>query len=139
MNIIWSPATVPPPAANYHQCAMIPSGSTRLHIAGQLGINELSEVPESAEDQIVLAWQNVRGVLQANRMDIQDLISVRIYMVNREDLEVYQRAKERIPFDVGALPTTFLFVNGLFDKNWKVEIEAEAAKRFQGSDILRHF
>ncbi|ARC94768.1 hypothetical protein B6A42_25400 [Vibrio coralliilyticus] len=139
MNIIWSPATVPPPAANYHQCAMIPSGSTRLHIAGQLGINELSEVPESAEEQIVLAWQNVRGVLQANRMDIQDLISVRIYMVNREDLEGYQRAKERIPFDVGALPTTFLFVNGLFDKNWKVEIEAEAAKRFQGSDILRHF
>ncbi|NUW69872.1 hypothetical protein CKF94_21915 [Vibrio coralliilyticus] len=139
MNIIWSPATVPPPAANYHQCAMIPSGSTRLHIAGQLGINELSEVPESAEDQIVLAWQNVRGVLQANRMDIQDLISVRIYMVNREDLEGYQRAKERIPFDVGSLPTTFLFVNGLFDKNWKVEIEAEAAKRFQGSDILRHF
>lgn len=139
MNIIWSPATVPPPAANYHQCAMIPSGSTRLHIAGQLGINEYGEVPTSAEEQIVLAWQNLRGVLHANRMDIPDLISVRIYMVNRQDLSEYQRAKTRIPFDVGGLPTTFLFVSGLFDENWKVEIEAEAAKRFQGSDILRHF
>ncbi|MCG9677271.1 RidA family protein [Vibrio sp. Isolate24] len=139
MNIIWSPATVPPPAANYHQCAMIPSGSTRLHIAGQLGIDEYGKVPTSTEEQMVLAWQNLRGVLQANRMDIQDLISVRIYMVNRQDLSEYQRAKTRIPFEVGGLPTTLLFVNGLFDENWKVEIEAEAAKRFQISEVLGNF
>ncbi|EGA70741.1 putative endoribonuclease L-PSP [Vibrio sinaloensis DSM 21326] len=130
MNIIWSPDSVPAPAANYHQCAIVPPGATWLHVAGQLGISDNGAVPDSAEDQIVLAWRNLRGVLQANNMDIQDLVSVRIYLVSRSDLPEYQRAKQRLSFDVGGLATTLLFVNGLFDEKWKVEIEAEAAKRF---------
>lgn len=130
MNKIWSPSSVPPPAANYHQCALIPAGSTRLHIAGQLGMDADGNIAESAEEQIVLAWQNVRGVLQANDMDIEDLTSVRLYLVNRDDMPEYQTAKQRLSFDVGGLPTTLLFVNGLFDERWKVEIEAEAAKVF---------
>ncbi|MBU6950660.1 RidA family protein [Hahella sp. HN01] len=130
MNIIWSPDSVPPPAANYHQCAVVPRGSTHLHIAGQLGIDAKGEVPESAEEQIVLAWRNLRGVLQANHMDMEDLVSVRLYLIRREDLADYQKAKQRLPFDVGGLPTTLLFVQGLFDERWRVEIEAEAAKQF---------
>ncbi|MGF1861049.1 RidA family protein [Photobacterium profundum] len=130
MNKIWSPSSVPPPAANYHQCALIPTGSTRLHIAGQLGIDADGNVAERTEEQIVLAWQNVKGVLQANQMDIEDVTSVRLYLVNRNEVPEYQAAKQRLPFDVGGLPTTLLFVNGLFDERWKVEIEAEAAKIF---------
>ncbi|WP_174329871.1 RidA family protein [Vibrio tubiashii] len=130
MNKIWSPSNVPPPAANYHQCALVPSASTRLHVAGQLGINKDGDIPESVEEQIVLAWQNVQGVLHANQMDIDDLVSVRIYLTDRNDLPFYQLAKEQIPFDVSALPTTLLFVASLFDLRWKVEIEAEAAKCF---------
>ncbi|WP_181320802.1 RidA family protein [Photobacterium profundum] len=130
MNKIWSPSSVPAPAANYHQCALIPTGSTRLHIAGQLGIDADGNVAESTEKQIVLAWQNVRGVLQANKMDMEDITSVRLYLVNRNEVPEYQAAKQRLPFDVGGLPTTLLFVNGLFDERWKVEIEAEAAKIF---------
>ncbi|MGF1789409.1 RidA family protein [Photobacterium profundum] len=130
MNKIWSPSSVPPPAANYHQCALIPTGSTRLHIAGQLGIDADGNVAESTEEQIVLAWQNVKGVLQANQMDMEDVTSVRLYLVNRNEVPEYQAAKQRLPFDVGGLPTTLLFVNGLFDERWKVEIEAEAAKIF---------
>ncbi|SON52159.1 conserved protein of unknown function [Vibrio tapetis subsp. tapetis] len=131
MNKIWSPNSVPPPAANYHQCALIPTGSTRLHIAGQLGIDADGKVAKNAEDQIVMAWRNVKGVLLANNMDIEDLISVRIYLINRDDLAEYQAAKQRLPFDIGGLPTTLLFVNGLFDEKWKVEIEADAAKFFE--------
>ncbi len=101
MNKIWSPSSVPAPAANYHQCALIPAGSTRLHIAGQLGIDREGMVAESAEQQIVLAWENLRGVLQANQMDIEDLISVRLYLVDRNDMSDYQAAKQRLPFDVG--------------------------------------
>ncbi len=40
------------PAANYHQCALIPAGSTRLHIAGQLGIDGEGMVAESTEEQL---------------------------------------------------------------------------------------
>lgn len=130
MNKIWSPNSVALPAANYHQCALIPAGSTRLHIAGQLGIDIHGNLAQSAEEQIVLAWQNVRAVLQANQMDMRDLTSVRLYLINRDDMLGYQAAKQKLPFDVGGLPTTLLFVNGLFDEHWKVEIEAEAAKIF---------
>lgn len=130
MNKIWSPNSVALPAANYHQCALIPAGSTRLHIAGQLGIDIHGNLAQSAEEQIVLAWQNVRAVLQANQMDMRDLTSVRLYLINRDDMSGYQAAKQKLPFDVGGLPTTLLFVNGLFDEHWKVEIEAEAAKIF---------
>ncbi|WP_193395070.1 RidA family protein [Vibrio bivalvicida] len=130
MNKVWSPSNVPLPAANYHQCAVIPASSTKLHIAGQLGIDINGDVPESVEEQIVLTWSNLQGVLHANKMDIEDLVSVRIYLTDRNDLPLYRLAKERLPFDVGGLPTTLLFVEGLFDLRWKVEIEAEAAKSF---------
>ncbi|QYJ93925.1 RidA family protein [Shewanella spartinae] len=132
MNKIWSPDTLAAPAANYHQCALVSQPSRWLNIAGQLGIDQQGRLAPDAEGQIVQAWENLRAVLQANDMDLQDLVSVRLYLVDRSDLPAYQAAKARLGFAVGGLPTTLLFVQGLFDPLWRVEIEAQAAKAFEG-------
>ena len=132
MNKIWSPDTLAAPAANYHQCALIPGPSRWLNIAGQLGIDRQGMLAPDTEGQIVQAWENLSAVLRANEMDLKDLVSVRIYLVDRGDLPAYQAAKARLGFDVGGLPTTLLFVQGLFDPHWRVEIEAQAAKAFEG-------
>ncbi|QYK13048.1 RidA family protein [Shewanella rhizosphaerae] len=132
MNKIWSPDTLAAPVANYHQCALVSQPSRWLNIAGQLGIDPQGRLAPDAEGQIVQAWENLRAVLQANDMDLQDLVSVRLYLVDRGDLPAYQAAKARLGFDVGGLPTTLLFVQGLFDPLWRVEIEAQAAKVFEG-------
>lgn len=126
MNKIWSPASVHIPKANYHHCALITKGSQILNIAGQLGIAPNGELLTSVEDQIVQAWENVLAVLVANDMHLKDLVSVRLYLTDREHLADYAKAKQRL-FDIGGLPTTLLFVAGLYDPLWKVEIEAQAA------------
>ncbi|MCG9712831.1 RidA family protein [Shewanella insulae] len=128
MNKVWSPDTLAAPAANYHQCALVSQPSRWLNIAGQLGIDRLGKLAPDAEGQIVQAWENLYLVLQANEMGLEDLVSVRIYLVDRDDLPQYQAAKSRLRFDVGGLPTTLIFVQGLFDPHWRVEIEAQAAK-----------
>ncbi|WP_281213010.1 RidA family protein [Shewanella insulae] len=128
MNKVWSPDTLAAPAANYHQCALVSQPSRWLNIAGQLGIDRLGKLAPDAEGQIVQAWENLYLVLQANEMGLEDLVSVRIYLVDRDDLPQYQAAKSRLRFDVGGLPTTLIFVQGLFDPHWRVAIEAQAAK-----------
>ncbi|MCG9739382.1 RidA family protein [Shewanella insulae] len=128
MNKVWSPDTLAAPAANYHQCALVSQPSRWLNIAGQLGIDRQGKLAPDAEGQIVQAWENLYLVLQANEMGLEDLVSVRIYLVDRDDLPQYQAAKSRLRFDVGGLPTTLIFVQGLFDPHWRVEIEAQAAK-----------
>ncbi|MXR68979.1 RidA family protein [Shewanella sp. JBTF-M18] len=130
MNKVWSPDTLAAPAANYHQCALVSQPSRWLNIAGQLGIDRQGKLAPDAEGQIVQAWENLYLVLQANEMGLEDLVSVRIYLVDRDDLPQYQAAKSRLRFDVGGLPTTLIFVQGLFEPHWRVEIEAQAAKAF---------
>jgi enamine deaminase RidA (YjgF/YER057c/UK114 family) len=126
MNKIWNPSSVHPPTADYSHCALVKKGSQILNIAGQLGINPRGELLTSVEDQIVQAWKNIQAVLLANNMTINDLVSIRVYLTNREHLSDYSSAKQRL-FDIGDLPITLIFVAGLFNPLWKVEIEAQAA------------
>ncbi len=128
MNKIWNPQSVHSPKADYSHCALVEQGSQTLNIAGQLGISPNGELLTSVEDQIVQAWENVHAVLIANEMNIKDLVSVRLYLTDRESLTSYAKAKQRL-FDISGLPTTLIFVAGLFDPLWKVEIEAQAAKK----------
>lgn len=128
MNKIWNPQSVHSPKADYSHCALVEQGSQMLNIAGQLGISPNGELLTSVEDQIVQAWENVHAVLIANEMNIKDLVSVRLYLTDRESLTSYAKAKQRL-FDISGLPTTLIFVAGLFDPLWKVEIEAQAAKK----------
>lgn len=126
MNKIWNPNSVHTPKADYNHCALIEKGSQILNISGQLGINPRGELLTSVEDQIVQAWENVQAVLVANDMSLKDLVSVRLYLTDREHLSDYSKAKQRL-FDISGLPTTLIFVTGLFNPLWKVEIEAQAA------------
>jgi enamine deaminase RidA (YjgF/YER057c/UK114 family) len=128
MNKTWSPSSVHTPKADYNHCVLVEKASQTLHIAGQLGITPRGELLTSVEDQVVQAWKNVQAILIANDMNLDDLVSVRLYLTDRESLGSYAKAKTRL-FDISALPITLIFVAGLFDPLWKVEIEAQAAKK----------
>ncbi|AQS39896.1 putative translation initiation inhibitor, yjgF family [Shewanella psychrophila] len=129
MNKIWSPDNIAPPAARYHHCAHVPANCSWLHIAGQLGIDLDGQLGEGIEQQVLYAWQNIEGVLQANQMSREDIVSVRVYLTDREDLSGYRAAMQQL-FNGHSqvLPVTLLFVAGLFSEDWKVEIEVQAAK-----------
>jgi len=128
MNKIWNPNSVHPPKADYNHCVLVEAGCRTLHIAGQLGITPSGELLTSVEDQVVQAWKNVQAILIANDMNLEDLVSVRLYLTDRESLISYAKAKKRF-FNISGLPITLIFVAGLFDPQWKVEIEAQAAKK----------
>ncbi|ACA88116.1 RidA family protein [Shewanella woodyi] len=130
MNKIWSPENIAPPAARYHHCAYVPANSDWLHIAGQLGFDLEGKLGSGVEEQVLFAWQNIDGLLLANQMEREDIVSVRVYLVDRDALPGYRAAMQRLfnkPSQV--LPVTLLFVAGLFSPEWKVEIEVQAAKK----------
>ena len=129
MNKVWSPDNIAPPAARYHHCTFVPSNSDWLHIAGQLGFDLEGHLGEGIEKQVLLAWNNIDGLLVANNMSRKDIVSVRVYLVDRDDLPGYRVAMQQLfSTQSQVLPVTLLFVAGLFSPDWKVEIEVQAAK-----------
>jgi 2-iminobutanoate/2-iminopropanoate deaminase len=97
----------------------------RLIISGQVGIALDGSVPTSAEGQVAQALANLRAVLSANGMAVENIVKTTAFLTDRGLLDAYRQAR-RATFGDHAPASTLLFVAGLADPRWVVEIEAEA-------------
>jgi 2-iminobutanoate/2-iminopropanoate deaminase len=97
----------------------------RLIISGQVGMALDGTVPNAGEAQIAQAFANLRAVLTANGMTVQNIVKTTAFLTDREMLATYRQARGAV-FGDHAPASTLLFVAGLADPRWVVEIEAEA-------------
>jgi len=122
-----TPAGVAPPFSRY-SLALETEGATRwLTISGQVGVDAAGKLAEGAEAQMEQAWRNILAILESAGMTPEDLVKVSAFLTRREDLAHYRTVRDRM---LGAAKpaSTLLFVSGLADPAWLVEIEAVAAK-----------
>lgn len=118
-----------PPAVRaptgYTHAIQVTGDYRRLIISGQVGVALDGTVPASGEAQIAQALANLRAVLIANGMGVENIVKTTAFLTDRELLPVYRQARGAA-FG-GQMPaSTLLFVAGLADPAWVVEIEAEA-------------
>jgi len=122
-----TPPGIRPPFAYYSHGVEVPPGVRWLLCSGQLGIDPDDSVPEDAGAQAERAFENIRAILAASNMDMSDVVKLNTYVTDRAFLGDYMQVRDRF---VGNPPpaSTLMIVSGFARPEFKVEIEAIAAK-----------
>jgi enamine deaminase RidA (YjgF/YER057c/UK114 family) len=107
--------------------AVTASGLT--FIAGQVGIRPDGTVPDSADEQIRLAFTRLGAILKHQGLGFEDLVELVSYHVRiDEQLTLFREIKDQ--FITSHLPTwTILGVAALARPNLLIEIKAVAAAK----------
>jgi 2-iminobutanoate/2-iminopropanoate deaminase len=119
-----NPATVRQPTG-YTHAVDIRNGERRLIISGQVGMAPDGTIPETGGGQITQALTNLRLVLEANEMTVTDLVKTTVFLTDRSLLGAFRAARAGL-LGEHTPASTLLFVAGLADPRFVVEIEAEA-------------
>ena len=122
-----NPNTIHPPFANYAHGVEVPAQSRIVFCSGQLGIDRGGTVPEDVEGQARLCFQAIAAVLGEAGMSLADVVRLNAYVSSAEFLSGYMRVRDEF---VGSPPpaSTLMVVQGFARPQFKVEIEAVAAK-----------
>jgi enamine deaminase RidA (YjgF/YER057c/UK114 family) len=121
-----NPPGAPTPASRYSQAALIEGTARRLVISGQIGVTPEGEVLEDGDAQAAQALANLGAILAAHGMGPRDVVKVTVFLTDRALLGPWRARRDA--FFAGHAPTsTLLFVAGLADPRFLVEVEAEAA------------
>lgn len=97
-----------------------------IAISGQVGVALDGSVPADGEGQIKQAFANLKAVLEAQGLTTANVIKTTVFLTDRALIDPYRAARSKV-FTSDLPASTLLFVAGLADPRWVVEIEAEAA------------
>jgi len=119
-----NPPTVRQPTG-YTHAIEVKNADRWLVISGQVGMALDGTVPETGGGQINQALANLQAVLQANDMTPTNIVKLTVFLTDRSLLGAYRAARSAL-LGEHAPASTLLFVAGLADPRFVVEIEAEA-------------
>jgi 2-iminobutanoate/2-iminopropanoate deaminase len=119
-----NPPTVREPTG-YTHAIEIRGAERRLIISGQIGMALDGTIPDTGGGQIDQAFANLRAVLEANGMTVANIVKTTVFLTDRSLLGAYRAARGAL-LKEHAPASTLLFVAGLADPRFVVEIEAEA-------------
>jgi 2-iminobutanoate/2-iminopropanoate deaminase len=120
-----NPPTVRAPTG-YTHAVEVRNPERWLVISGQVGLAPDGTIPETGGGQITQALANLRAVLEANDMTVTNIVKTTVFLTDRSLLGAYRAARTAL-LGEHAPASTLLFVAGLADPRFVVEIEAEAA------------
>ena len=119
-----NPSTVRAPTG-YTHAIEVRTPERWLVISGQVGLAPDGTIPETGGGQITQALANLRAVLEANDMTVTNIVKTTVFLTDRSLLGAYRAARAAL-LGEHAPASTLLFVAGLADPRFVVEIEAEA-------------
>ena len=121
-----NPSGVPAPGSRYSHAVLVQGETRRLVVSGQVGTEVDGSVPASGQAQIALVFRNLDTILHANGMGWGNVVKITSFLTDRSLLGAYRAARDAVTTE--HLPaSTLLFVSGLADPRFMVEIELEAA------------
>lgn len=122
-----TPASIRRPFARYSHGIEVPPGARLLFCSGQLGITSDGQVPDGAEAQAALCFDNIAAILAEADMGFGDIVRLNAFVSAREHLAGYMTARDR--YVAGPPPaSTLMIVTGFARPEFVVEVEAIAAK-----------
>ncbi|MEM5472820.1 RidA family protein [Hoeflea sp. AS60] len=121
-----TPNSIRAPFARYSHGVEVPPGYRLMLCSGQLSITVEDEIPETAEAQTELVFENIAAVLEAAGMKLTDIVRINAYVTDRAHLPGYMKVRDRL-FGDPAPASTLMIVSGFAREAFKVEIEIIAA------------
>lgn len=122
------PAAIRRPFARYSHAVEVPAGARLLLVSGQLGIAVDDAIPDSVEEQAAICFRAIAACLAEARMGVGDIVRLNAYVTDRAHLAAYMTARDRFIADP-APASTLMIVSGFARPEFKVEVEALAARR----------
>jgi enamine deaminase RidA (YjgF/YER057c/UK114 family) len=121
------PKGIRAPFARYSHGVTVPGAARWLLCSGQLGISTDDEIPDSAEAQAVLCFDAIGACLAEAGMSFADIVRINAYVTDRAHMASYMAVRDRY---VAQPPpaSTLMIVSGFTRPEFKVEVEAVAAK-----------
>jgi 2-iminobutanoate/2-iminopropanoate deaminase len=130
------PDDVAPPFASYAHGVEIDGPARLLFGAGQVGVDADGRLGEGIVEQAQLVWRNIERVLASAGMGIGDVVQLTMYLVDRDDRADARRVRDEALGDHRPA-STLLFVSGLSDPAWRIEIDFVAAASASAPDAPR--
>lgn len=127
MNRALNPAAIRPPFARYSHGIALPAGARLVVTSGQLGIAPDDTVPEDVEAQAVLCFENIKAILAEAGMTLADVVRFSAFVTDRAYFPIYGAVRGRYVAG-NAFASTLLVVSGFTRPEFKIEIEATAAR-----------
>ena len=116
----------PPYRGIYAHGVEVPAGARTLHVSGQVGVTPSGHLAEGFQGQCLQAMDNVEAVLASAEMTKEDIVKMSFFLTSPDNMEgLLSFRRQRLE---GVQPAiTTLFVKGLVDPSWLVEIEVTAS------------
>jgi enamine deaminase RidA (YjgF/YER057c/UK114 family) len=126
MKEFRNPPDVHPPVGAYiHQIEI--HNERMLVISGQVGMRPDGTIPDDPIEQVEIAFENIIRNLHAANMTVKDLVKINYYLVGESDMA--KRREVVLSKLQGHQPcSTLVFVAGLANPKFRVEIEAWASR-----------
>jgi 2-iminobutanoate/2-iminopropanoate deaminase len=111
----------------YADAVRVPAGAELVFVSGTPGLTADGSRPDDFRDEVRQAWANVEAALDKAGAALTDIVSVRQWLTNADDVAAYAEVRKTI---ISHSPT---FMLGVIDQlvwpNLRVEIEVIAAKQ----------
>jgi enamine deaminase RidA (YjgF/YER057c/UK114 family) len=120
-----SPPGIRAPYASYSHGLLVEGGQRLLFASGQLGVSADDTIPEDAEAQCVLCFENVKAILEEVGMSFADVVRFSAFVTDRAYFPIYGAVRSRYVTG-GAFASTLVIVGGFTLPRFKVEVEVTA-------------
>lgn len=127
MHKRYNPDTVAKPASTYSHGIEVPANARWLHIAGQVGVAPDGTIRQGIDAQAEQVWANIRSVLGAAGMGIDDLVKITVLLTSPSYIGPSRTVRDR-HLGTARPASTLIIVAGLASPDYLIEIEAIAAK-----------
>jgi enamine deaminase RidA (YjgF/YER057c/UK114 family) len=128
MNKALNPTHIAPPYKNrYSHAIEVPADARMLYISGTVGVKPDGSVPAEFAAQVETVMQNLTEILKAGGMDWNDVVKFQGFLTPQTDLTTFAEVRQRY-FGPQKPAMTVVWVVGLADPRWMVEVDLVAAK-----------
>lgn len=128
MNIPHNPPNAGHGPGHYSLGIEVPAGARMLFIAGQVPIAPDGTVAENMEGQAECVWNNIKAVLNAAGMGLEDLVKITVFLTGPEGRKAANEVRKRVFSGFTVPASTGVVITALADPTWLIEVEAIAAK-----------
>src|ERR1700732_5221391 len=91
----YSPNTVAAPAGPYSHGVEIPATARILYLAGQVGAAPDGSMATDVEGQADQCWKNIKAILAAAGMGVEDLVKCTHFLTRQENVPAYGKVRSR--------------------------------------------
>jgi enamine deaminase RidA (YjgF/YER057c/UK114 family) len=122
-----NPVSIRSPFANYSHAVEVTTPGRMVFASGQLGVSPDDTIPEDAEAQAVLCFENIKAILAEAGMTLAEVVRFTAYVTDRAYFPVYGAVRSRYVAG-NAFASTLVIVSGFTRPEFKVEIEVTAVR-----------